>query len=356
VPEENKPAEQKPAQDEAKTNISPSVSDVTGEPIKKDPGANPADSKIHADPLTDGTVPTVLAPGESHRSVAKKPATIDRLYRKADITTTLLTFLAVAVAGGILLGAYYFLNKPKTKSTPPPKVTSLNSQSLQSLNDFFAGNTAGNSSQVLTINPSSLFTNRVGISSDLKVTGAASVSGPTSLGQLVVDQNSELGVTDVRGSLNVAGPATIQSPLTVSNSATVKGDLSVSGNGSYGGSISAASITTSSLSVTGNLNLDNNLIIGGQQPSASGSALVQGNDSAGVVSVTSGGANAGSTLATVNFHTAFSAIPIINITPVGASSAKIMPFITASASSFSIGGAAAIPAGSYTFNYWVVQY
>lgn len=363
--DQNKPKPGEGAKsDAAATNVSPSLSDVTeGPPAKPgDPTKPKTDERIHADPLSDGTVPTVLTPGDSHRSVPKKQASINALYRKADITTTLVTFLGVAVAGGLIVGGYVYFAGPKNnKAAPPPKVSSLNSQSLQTLNDFFGGNSAGTSSQVLTVNPSSLFENRVGIASDLKVTGATTLSGPTSLGQLVVDQSSELGVTDIRGSLTVAGPVNFESPLVVSGATAVKGNLSATGNGSFGGTLSAGSISVSSLSVTGSLNIDNNLTIGGAQASGGGGSSVQGNDSAGTVTASIGANPANGNIASVNFRTAFSAIPIINITPLDAASAKIEPYVTASASGFTIGGAGVggsgtIPSGTYAFNYWVVQY
>jgi hypothetical protein len=362
-----------PPEDKSASSISPAPTDFDSGP-KKAGDNKPAEvPKVQTEPLADGTVPTVLNPGESHRSVPKGKATLDKIYRKADIMTTLLTFAGVAVASLIVLGGYAYFSGQKGKPTPTPKVSSLSSTDLKNLDDFFNGNTSGTgSSQVLTISSPSLFNSRVAVGSDLKVTGGISVDGPTALGGLTVDQQSTLGVTDIRGQLTVAGPVNLQSPATLGGGGTVTGNLAVSGNGSFGGSISAGVINVANLSVSGTLNLNGHLSIGGRQPSTttipgiSSSAQVQGDDSAGSVTVSvpahtfAGGGVAPASLATVNFSSGYSAVPIVVITPVGSNSAAIEPYVSATANSFTIGAAAlpnsAASGAQYAFNYFVVLY
>src|SRR6266403_4046504 len=162
------------------------------------------------DPLSDGTKPTILAPGESHHSVAKDKTSIARVYRRADILTTLFTFLGAMIAAGIILGVYAYLTRSNAPTIAPTKVTTLDKSELEKLDTFFSGNSAGKSSEILTISSSSLFKNRVAISSDLKVVGGLQVSAPTALADLTVDKTSTLGVTNVRGALSVIGPLTVQ--------------------------------------------------------------------------------------------------------------------------------------------------
>jgi len=360
--------------EQAATNVSPAPTEVAGEkPADKGPATTTAAEKPQgppADALSDGTVPTVLTPGTSHKSVPKGKTSLQTIYRRADIMTTLLTFVGAVVAAGIIVVIYIFVsngNKPKPAVTAG-KVTTLSSSDLSKLGSFFEGNSAGTPSEVLTVNSSSLFKGRVAVDSDLKVTGGVSADGTTTLGNLQVNQNAQLGVANVVGSLTVNGPLTLQSPATFTNGATVKGNLTTSGNGSFGGSLSAGVITVGTLSVSGTLNLNGHLSIGGRQPAASpvsgtsSSATVQGNDSAGTIVVgvpAASGTTDGATLANVTFSTPYNAVPVVIITPIGRSAALLEPFITATATGFQIGVAnfpSSASSTSYAFNFWVVQY
>jgi hypothetical protein len=320
-----------------------------------------------ADALSDGTKPTILKTGASHHSMPKGKATLTRIYRKADIMTTLFTFVGAIIAGAIILGVYAYLTRSKSTTPPPTKVTTLDKSELEKLDAFFNGNSAGKSSEILTISSSSLFKNRVAVSSDLKVVGALQVSATTALADLTVDKTSTLGVTNVRGSLTVSGPATFQNPAILGAGATVNGNLAVSGNGSFGGSVSAGTLTVRDLTVSGTLNLSGHISIAGVNPSAApassfvSSASVSGNDAGGSVTISMppvGAQALGANLVTVTFHTAYPRVPNIVITPVGRGSALFQPYILKTATNFTI-GAATIPgnsnATSYTFDYWIAQ-
>lgn len=348
------------AENGANSNVSPA-------PADDDKNPNPT-SKVIAEPLSDGTVPTVLNPGESHRSVAKGKTSLTSVYRKADIMTTLLTFGGAVIAAAIILGVYVYLTRAKPKPVAPPKQTSLSSSDLSKLGSFFSGNAAGGSGEVLTVSSPSLFNARVAVNSDLKVTGGVEVGGTSTLSNLTVNAITNLGVANVTGALTVSGPVNLQSPATLSGGGTVKGNLAVSGNGSFGGSISAGVISVSTLTVTSTLNLNGHLSIGGQTPGTSpvpgvtSNASVDGNDSAGTVSVTilpTSGESGGAALAQVQFHTPYVSLPVIVISPVGRASATVQPFVTPAAGSFTI-GSAVLPAfnnaTSVTFNYWIVQF
>ena len=329
-------------------SLSPAPTVVAGETGKP---AN-SDSRVQAEPLSDGTVPTVLTPGQTHHSVAKGKASLTNVYRKADIMTTLLTFGGAVVAGAIIIGGYAYFTRNQNKTpTTTPKVTSLSQSDLSKLQTFFQGNSAGNSSEVLTISSSSLFKNRVAVASDLKVTGGVSVDGTTSLGDLTVDKTSTLGVVNTRGQLTVNGPLTVQSPALFNAGASYKGNIAATGNGTFGGSLSAASLSVASLSVT-QLNINGHLNIGGQTPTASNGS-VTGNDTAGSVTGVSG--SGPGDLVTITFRTAYPVAPTVIITPIGAASAKAMPYVVnPSATGFTI-GAAGTSSGPFSFNFWVIQ-
>ncbi len=346
--------------------------DVTSPAADAEAEAPPASGNVpQAEPLSDGTVPTVLDPGAGipTTAVAKGRASLTAVYRRADIITTLVTFIVAIVAAGVVLGGYLYLTRPsKQAAVSAPKVTTLDQKDLEKLGTFF-GSTGGGSSQVLTISSSTLFTNRVAINNDLKVTGGVSVAGSTNLGDLTVDKTSTLGVTNVRAALNVAGPLTLQSPALLNGGASAKGDLSASGNGTFGGSLSAGIINTRDLAVTGNLNLSGHLIVNGSRPGISlgseagggASTNIDGNDSAGTVSVNTGSVSFGATtngglLINVIFHTAYGRVPRVLITPIGQSSGALPYYVQRTATGFTIGAASGIHSNTgYAFDYWVIQ-
>jgi hypothetical protein len=353
------------------TSTSPAPSEVAGSAKSKGSAPPPPskDSRIQAEPLSDGTVPTVLAPGESHRAVAKSKASITRIYRKADIATTLLTFGGAVVAALIILGGYtFFVGSKAKKPVATPKVTKLDQSDLDKLDSFFSGNSAGKASEVLTISSSSLFNNRVAVNSDMKVTGGLEVDGTTNLGNLNATKTTTLGVTNVGGQLTVNGPLTVQNAALFNAGASYKGNLAATGNGTFGGSVSAATLSVQSLTVTGSLNLDGHINIGGLNPSASvesaagsgASASVVGNDAAGTVTINTGSVpgnlNQGGSFVRVTFHNNYPSVPTIVIAPDGRSSALLQPFLIKSANWFIIGTSFdAVSHSTYSFDYWVAQ-
>jgi len=364
---------QSPAPNQPTPNPAPEASNISPAPTADavdDAAEAPKTPVVQADPLADGTVPTVLASGSSHKPVAKGRASITNIYRKADILTTVLTFIGALVAAGVIFGIYAYITRAKTSTVPAPKVTNLDKSELAKLSTFFDGNSAGSSSQVLTISSSSLFNSRVAMASDLKVIGGLQVSGGTALGDLTVDKTTTLGVTNIRGQLVVAGPVNFQSPAQFGAGGTVNGNLAVTGNGSFGGSISAGILNVRDISVSGTINLAGHLSISGQTPGASAlsgagagaGASVDGNDTSGTVIINTGTIPGyptpfpGAQLATVSFRSAYPRVPRIVITPIGQSTGELSFFIIKTATGFTV-GTASLPRSntSYAFDFWVVQ-
>jgi hypothetical protein len=371
--------EPKKTEEAPSTATSPAPTEVAeggkGAPPPPDPN-----SKIQAEPLADGTVPTVLKPGETHRSITKGKTGLGMIYRRADVMTTLITFVAAAVAGGLILGGYAYFTRSKAKApTATPKVTKLDTSDLNKLNAFFNGNSAGKPAEVLTINSSSLFLGRVAVSSDLKVTGGLDVDGTTNLGNLNATKTTTLGVTNVGGALTINGPLTVQNPALFHGGASFGGNLTSTGSATFGGALSAGSITVHDLSVGGTLNLNGHLNIGGSAPSVStdrcggvggldpcaasgtgASATVQGSDAAGTVSITTGtvspNSNLGGTFVKVIFHDAYPSAPTIVISGESRDAASLQPYVLKSSNSFIIGTTFdALSHHNYAFDYWVAQ-
>ena len=364
-----------PAGSPEASHISPALGDITDPKSSETPAGTanpdaPAAPTVPADPLADGTLPTILNTGATHKSVTKSRASINSIYRKADILTTVFTFAGALVAAGVIFGIYAYITRSKATVTKAPQITALDKTDLAKLNNFFEGNSAGSASQVLTISSSALFKNRVAVGSDLKVTGGLQVSATTALGDLTVDKTTTLGITNIRGQLVVAGPVNFQSPAQFGAGGTVNGNLSVTGNGSFGGSLAAGTINVRDISVTGTFSLAGHLSISGQTPTASvlsgagtgGGASVDGTDSAGTVVINTGSIPnyttpfPGAQLATVTFRSAYPRVPHIVITPIGQSSGELSFFIVKTATGFTV-GTASLPRSntSYAFDFWVVQ-
>ncbi len=367
--------------DQSGVNISPSP--VDGQPEAPATQTDPTDQAapapaptpetsvktVAAEPLPDGTIPTVLTTGTSHKSVSKGRASITSIYRKADILSTILTFVGALVAAAAIFGVYSYLTRNRAPAAKAPAVTTLDKAELSKLQTFFQGNSAGKTSEILTISSSSLFKERVAIASDLKVVGGVQVSGTTALGDLTVDKVSTLGVTNVRGALTVSGPVNLQSPTILGAGATVNGNITVSGNGSFGGSLSAGIINTRDISVSGNLNLAGHILITGKNSAAvpgseagsGATATVDGNDSAGTVTINTGTipahvVNIGGLLGKVTFSAPFGHVPHVVITPIGQSAASLNYYVQKTTNDFTIGSTNYAQSNtSYSFDYWVVQ-
>lgn len=382
MPEEaDKPKTDAAPEAPSASSTSPSPAEVAGTPPAD--GSAPASSSAQPSPaaaattgadsdkLVDGTVPTVLKPGEGTKGKAPKSgnASLNSVYRRADIMTTVLTFVGAVVAAGLILGGYWFFTHSKPKTVVPTTATNLSKDQLDKLGSFFGGNSAGSGSEVLTVSSASLFTGRVAVNNDVKITGGLSVGGTTALSTLTVDSTTTLAATNVRGAFTVVGPTNLQSPAVLAAGASINGNLTVSGNGSFGGSLSAGIINSQTISVSGTLNLAGHLAITGVNPTAApeagagsgATANVDGNDSAGTVTVNTTTPQSivpttGIQLVKVIFHTAYAKVPRVIITPATLSAGGIGYYVIKTSTYFII--ATSTPVSSttgYSFDYWVIQ-
>ena len=361
------------------TNISPAPMDVHEPPAQEDgdapTGPQPANSaKLPAEPLPDGTVPTIINAGESHRSVAKGKTSLTRVYRRADILTTILTAGGVILALIIIGGVYLYFTTRNKPATVTPKVTTLSQDDLNKLGAFFQGNSAGSGNEVLTINSSTLFKNRIATNSDLKVVGGAEISGATVTSDLSVTKNTTLNITNIKGQIIADGPANFKGNILAGSGLSVSGNLSVTGTGSFGGAVSAGTLNVTNISVAGTLNLAGHLSMSGANPSASpgseagsgATANVDGNDAAGTVTVSTGTIApqlppVGGLLVKVTFRTPYPRSPKVVITPNNQASAALQTYVLKTANDFIIGVYSMSPyplptsSTSYSFDYWIVQ-
>jgi len=154
--------------------------------------------------------------------------------------------------------------------------------------------------------------------------------------------------------LAVAGSGAIQGQLTVQK------NLSVNGSGTFNGPLSATQISVGRLQLTGDLTLTHHLIAGGSIPGRSnggalgggGTSSVSGSDTAGSISIHTGGGTHPGCFTTVNFTQHFQSTPHIVVTPVGSAAAALDYYIQRTTSSFSVCTTNTAPAGSsFGFDY-----
>ena len=153
-------------------------------------------------------------------------------------------------------------------------------------------------------------------------------------------------------SLNVSGDAIINrltvSSVTVSGNATVQGSLIVQGSASVG-----------TLTVNGHLVTAGNVpqLELQQATGTNANASIMGNDTSGIVSITTGDNSSSGSIVKIRFKTIFGGDPRVVITAVGKESAKVQPYIEyANAHEFMLGiGQPALPGTTLKYNYQVMQ-
>lgn len=297
----------------------------------------------------DGAAGGGLAePPGSGGQTAKPPKQPKRWLHSANLYLAGFILL-VLVAVGLIVFAITKSGHPQT-----PQITSQN-LSPQALKQLATSNTnIGSSNQLLTVQSNAIFTGQVLAQKSLEVAGDLKVGGNLSLPRVVVSGTSQFGSVQVNQDLSVAGNAAIQGALSINSS------LSASGGGNFGGPISAPQVTANSLQLNGNLNLTHHISAGGGTPSISrggavgsgGSASLSGSDTAGSISINTGGSPPAGCFATVSFTQAFNATPHIIVTPIGSAAGGLQYYVTRSTTQFSVCTNNSAPAGAnFGFDY-----
>src|SRR5690606_26012408 len=120
-------------------------------------------------------------------------------------------------------------------------------------------------------------------------------------------------------SISISGDANIQGQLTVQQT------LTTTGGASFGGPISAPQITVQSFQLTGDLQIIRHIDAGGGTPGksdgnalgAGGTSSVSGTDTAGTITINTGGGPGPGCMITVIFAQPFNGTPHVVVTPVG---------------------------------------
>jgi cytoskeletal protein CcmA (bactofilin family) len=283
----------------------------------------------------------------------EKPTRLTKLRKRLNIPLLSFGLIVVAALGIILIT---FLQSRKAITTNHPETQSLSQSTLNQLAN--SDTTVGSSQSILNVQSSAVFAGQVLVRQNLEVAGNLQIGGTIALNNLTVSGTSQLSQLTVNKNLAVAGDTAIQ------GSATIAKTLQVSSSGTFGGPLSAPQIITSSLQLNGDLALTHHIDIGGATPSrSSGSALgsggsvsVGGSDTAGSISINTGGGPAAGCFATINFTSTYSSTPYVQVTPIGSAAGGLSYYVNRSSTSFSICDASAPPAGSsFGFDYFIVD-
>lgn len=283
----------------------------------------------------------------------KKQSGIKAFTQRFNIYLLLFVFI-LAIAGIIIVVAYFQSKKASTTSTI--KTQDLTQAALEQVANSDA--TVGNSQQILNVQSSAVFAGKVLVREGLEVAGNLQIGGTVAVNNLTVSGSSQFGQVQINKDLAVAGDSGFQGSVTVAKS------LQVNGGGNFAGPVTAPQITTSVLQINGDLVFTKHLVAGGPTPGrSSGSALgsggsvsISGSDTAGTVSINTGGSPPAGCFVTVNFTSRYNSIPHILLTPVGSSGGSIDYYVNRTTSSFSICDSTSPPAGSsFGFDYFVID-
>lgn len=275
---------------------------------------------------------------------------ITKFSEKSSIYLPIFIILIIAVAI-ITYIVYQNVNAPQA---------TLSEQTLSpsTLNKLANNNqVVGSSNQLLTVQSSSIFDGPVLLRGNLGVAGKLQVGGSLSLTGITVSGNSIFNQMQISKNLSVGGNTTVQGNLVVQQG------LTVNGGGTFAGAISAPQLTVGSLQLNGDLTLTHHIYAGGPIPSrvtsssvgSGGTTSVNGSDTAGTITINTGGNPSAGCYLTINFVTAFNNTPHVLVTPVGPNSASLVYYVNRTTNNFSLCSTnSPQPAQSYTFDYFVV--
>lgn len=309
----------------------------------EDPGTNAA-----------GGLGGPKTPDDKKSETKKKSAKniVQGLIGRINIYMLLFILIVVVVIGFTLVS----VQRNKKEAAP----TTIQTQPLtqDALNKLNASNSSvGDPKQTLSIESNAIFTGKVLIRDSLDVAGTIKVGGSLTLPGLTVSGTSSFDQLQAN-KITSAGDANIQGQLTVQ-----KG-LTTSGGASFGGPITAPQITVQSFQLSGDLQLQRHIDAGGGTPGktdggalgSGGTSSVSGTDTAGTITINTGGSPGVGCFITVTFAQKFNATPHIVITPVGASAGGLSYYITRTNGSFSVCSDNPAPAGaSFGFDYIAID-
>lgn len=316
------------------------------------------EAPVNSPVVSDASQPSAASGSAEAAPATPEPAPpkVGRLKQLRQRLNIYLLLFAFIILLAVVILAVAYLESRQTSTTGSLQTQNLSQGTLQQLANSDA--TVGSSQSVLNVESSAVFAGQVLIKQGLQVAGNLQIGGTVALSNLTVAGTSQFGQLTVNKNLSVAGDTAFQGAATIAKS------LQVNGSGTFSGALSAPQITTPSLQLNGNLVLTHHISTGGGTPNRSdgtalgsgGTSSVSGSDTAGSITINTGGSPAAGCFATITFATAFSATPHVLVTPIGSAAAGLSYYVNRSSTSFSVCTATAPPAGStFGFDYFVLD-
>jgi len=274
------------------------------------------------------------------------------LITKLNIYLILFIFIVVLAAGIVMIG----IQRNKKAAAPTTINTqTLTADELKKLTE--SEQKVGDPKSTLSIESNAIFSGKVLVRDSLDVAGTIKVGGSLSLPGISVSGESSFDQIKANN-LTITGNTSIQGQLNIQ-----KGITSSAG-ASFGGPISAPLLTVQSLQISGDLQIIRHIDAGGGTPGkVDGSALgsggtvsISGTDTAGTITINTGGGPGAGCFVTVNFTQKFSGNPHVVISPVGSGAATLQYYVNRSNSNFSVCTANAPGGGqSFSFDYIAID-
>lgn len=307
-----------------------------------------ASSPITSDPSLSTLEGSSIAPD----TPLPKPPFYKRIWQRFNIYM-LIFILVLLVVGGVIL---FFSIKERSQTTSNTIDTQgLSESELKQLAS--SDSTIGSSKQTLNIESNAIFDGTVLMRHDLEVAGTIRVNGALALPGITVSGTSTFNQIQA-STVGITGAATVQGVL------TARSGINVTGNSSFSGNVSASQVTTGALQLNGDLVITKHITAGGSIPGISqgsalgsgGTATLSGSDTAGSITIKTGGGPGAGCFATISFASAFSGTPHVAITPIGASAGALDFYVNRSSSNFSVCTANTPPASqTFGFDYIILD-
>lgn len=319
--------------------------------------AEPKDSKVNRSEVTDKD--------KKRRLSAYRPT------HKATFIGLAVVVAILAINAGIL--GFLLQKESATQKSIDQKGVTISPSTLSKLgvNDT----QIGSSNEELVINPAAQFNSAITVAGDVSIGGQLHLNstlnasnaalsqlqaGNTTVSAININGAATASTLSVRNNMAVNGGAQFQNTVTIAKLLSVEGSAAVASNLSVGGELSASNVAAGNLLISGILDIGGHVMTAGATPAISkgsapgstGSVSISGNDESGTIFVSAGNGAGSGEVAYVAFHSGYSTVPSVVISPVGGYAEFYIGSV--SAGGFSVSSALAL-SGSYQINYIVEQ-
>ena len=318
---------------------------------------------------SSGSVISPTSPSSDDNGVVKEPSVTSAVAPGADkptpkhlgklwerVNVYLLIFILIVAASIAVIVIVFMRGRSVDNAGNNINQQQLSPEALQELASN--GVQVGDPKQVLNVQSNTVFAGTALVKGELQVAGGLKIgSGGLDIPELTIGGTAIVSQLQAQ-TLAVAGNTAVQGQLSVQQ------NLTVNGTGSFNGAITTPQLTTARLQLSGDLTLTRHIVAGGAIPGrtnggglgAGGTSSLSGSDTAGTITINTGGGAGAGCMVTVNFAQAFTSTPHVSITPIGSAAAGIDYYVNRSSTNFSVCSINNPPSNaSFGFDYIVLD-